>query len=377
MTRRATLAWRVGAAGLVSAACRDAIVDPLTAPPSVAAVAMRPNPLNALSVTLTCAIDHADSARVTYWSDPGVVETTPYVSISAGTTTMTVLGLLPSTAYQFAISAMGPGGVVTSDTLPFATADLPATLRDLQLTITGTSPPGYLVTEVTHDSAAYVVAFDSAARVRWYRRFAIHPDEAAMETKQLANGDFTVYVGASTGWQPVNGRYIEFRPSGEIVRVYLAGAPYYTDNHELLVSLSGDSVTASHLFGYDLRTVDLTALGGRADQLVAGHTLLRQSATGETEFLWNSWDHFTLADWVFVPPNLSLYPSIDFDHPNSLAIDRDGNYVVSFAMLGEIAKIDAVTGEMLWRFGGRHNQFTIVGDPLNGFGFQHDVHVLA
>jgi hypothetical protein len=30
-------------------------------------------------------------------------------------------------------------------------------------------------------------------------------------------GDFTVYVGASTGWQPVNGRYIQFHPDGEIV----------------------------------------------------------------------------------------------------------------------------------------------------------------
>jgi hypothetical protein len=31
---------------------------------------------------------------------------------------------------------------------------------------------------------------------------------------------------------------------------------------------------------------------------------------------------------------------------------------------------------MLWRLGGRHNEFTIVGDPLRGFGFQHDVRVL-
>ncbi|HET9707041.1 MAG TPA: aryl-sulfate sulfotransferase, partial [Gemmatimonadales bacterium] len=31
---------------------------------------------------------------------------------------------------------------------------------------------------------------------------------------------------------------------------------------------------------------------------------------------------------------------------------------------------------VVWRFGGRHNQFTIVGDGLGGFGFQHDVRVL-
>jgi len=191
-----------------------------------------------------------------------------------------------------------------------------------------------------------------------------------------STGDFTVYVGGSTGWQPVGGRFIEFRPDGEIVHSYTAGAPYYTDSHELLLSVTAGTVSAAHLYGYELRALDLTALGGRPDQLVAGHTLLRQSGSGATEFLWNAWDHLSIADWVFIPPDLASYPTIDFDHPNSLAIDRDGNYVVSFAGLGEIACIDAVTGQLLWRFGGRHNQFTILGDPLGGFGFQHDVRVL-
>jgi hypothetical protein len=122
--------------------------------------------------------------------------------------------------------------------------------------------------------------------------------------------------------------------------------------------------------------MDLTTLGGRPGQPVAGHILVRQSASGATEFLWSAWDHFSLADWLFVPANLSSYASIDFDHPNSLALDRDGNYIVSFAGLGEITKIDTVTGQMRWRLGGRHNQFSIVGDPLGGFGFQHDVRVL-
>src|SRR6266566_3689868 len=114
------------------------------------------------------------------------------------------------------------------------------------LSIVGAVPPGYLVTEVSHDSAAFVLAFDPEGRMRWYQRIPIHPDESAMETKQLPNGDFTVYVGASTGWQPVGGRYIEFRPDGTIVRVYTAGAPYYTDNHELVVTMTGDGVTAAH-----------------------------------------------------------------------------------------------------------------------------------
>ncbi len=34
------------------------------------------------------------------------------------------------------------------------------------------------------------------------------------------------------------------------------------------------------------------------------------------------------------------------------------------------------SGRVIWRFGGRNNQFTILNDPLNGFGSSHDVHVL-
>ena len=74
------------------------------------------------------------------------------------------------------------------------------------------------------------------------------------------------------------------------------------------------------------------------------------------------------ADWLFVQPGLANFTGIDFDHPNSIDQDANGNYIVSFASLGEITNIDAVTGAMLWRLGGRHNQFTFVGDLLGGFG---------
>lgn len=364
----------LGVMTLSGTACRETASAAL--PPGLAAITVMANPLNALSTVVSFRVERADSARVIYRAAGGPEAATPYYPIEDGAANVVMLGLLPNTSYACAVGALGPGGAATSDSVPYQTADLPLPVAGVRLEITGAPPPGYLVTEVSHDSTALTLAFDSAGRVRWYRSFAARPGEIAMQTEQLADGDFTVYVGASSGWQPVNGRYIEFQPDGEIVRSVTAGAPYYTDPHELLLSLALGSVSGAHLFGYDLRPMDLTALGGRPDQLVAGHTLLSQRASGATEFLWNAWDHFSVADWIFIPVNLGSYPTIDFDHPNSLAIDRDGNYVVSFASLGEITKIDSVTGAVLWRFGGRHNQFTIVGDPLGGFGFQHDVRVL-
>jgi len=367
----------LGVAALAAAGCHDtAPVESGTPPPSFTAVTVDSNAFNALSAAVAFRVQHADSARVICRSDSAPLAATPNYALFDSAASLVVLGLSAGTAYQCEVAALGPGGADSSDPVAYRTAPLPASLVGVQLAITGAPTPGYIITEVTRDTSAMTLAFDSTGRIAWYRIFPARPGETAMQTEQLPNGDFTVYVGASTGWQPVYGQFFEFRPDGGLVRTIAAPAPYYTDSHELLLSLAGDAVTAAHLYGYELRTVDLTALGGRPDQLVAGHTLLRLSASGATEFFWNAWDHFSIADWVFVPPNVGSYASIDFDHPNSLALDRDGNYVVSFASLGEITGIDATSGQVLWRFGGRHNQFTILGDPLGGFGFQHDVRVL-
>jgi outer membrane protein assembly factor BamB len=336
---------------------------------------MTANATNALSTVVSFAVVNADSARVMYWMDGDTTSATPYYAVREGSVTIVTLGLRPNALYHHVIQAVGSKGTVLSPPFELRSGDLPPSLQGVRLELSGAPSSGYVVTEVTRDTDAFVVAFDESGWVRWYRGFTVRPGEAALDSEQHPGGDFTVFIGASTGWQPVDGRYVEFRADGELVRSYAAGGPYYTDPHELV--LTGErGAQHAHLFGYDLRQVDLTAIGGRSDQLVAGHTILRLSPAGAVEFLWDAWDHASLDDWIFVPGNLAQLPSTDFDHPNSLAIDRDGNYVVSFASLGEITKIDAVTGQQLWRFGGRHNQFTILGDPLGGFGFQHDVRVL-
>jgi hypothetical protein len=84
------------------------------------------------------------------------------------------------------------------------------------------------------------------------------------------------------------------------------------------------------------------------------------------------WDHFSWADRI-EPPRDTLW---DFDHPNSLDFDHDGNYIVSYRNMGEVTKIDRRTGAILWRFGGRNNQFKIRNDPLGGFSAQHTARVL-
>jgi hypothetical protein len=361
----------VGVGAIV--ACVDGSPGPSRAP-TISALTVAPNPYNTLSFVVTFRGDRVDSARVLYREPSGAVDTTPFCRAMGDSFRLVALGLRQTTAYASIVEIRGRGGSATSDTMTFVTDSLPSVLRGVHLNgQTGTPSAGYILLSLTlpPDTTSFAIAFDGAGQVRWYRGFP--RGVSAGEAKQQANGHFTIFLGETRGWDATYGRYLEFTPSGEIVRTVDASAPFYTDNHELLLTGSDGSVDAAHFFGYELRTADLSFKGGPADALVAGHTLLRESVDGQVRFFWNAWDHFTLDDWI---EPTGVNPPLDFDHPNSLDFDRDSNYVVSFRHMGEITKIDARTGNIIWRFGGRNNQFTILNDPLGGFSAQHSVRVL-
>ena len=87
----------------------------------------------------------------------------------------------------------------------------------------------------------------------------------------------------------------------------------------------------------------------------------------EVIFQWRALDHFTVRDATH--EDTSAY-AIDFAHINSIQSDTDDNIIASFRHLDEVTKIDHISGDILWHWGGKHNQFTFVGDTLQ-FSHQH------
>ncbi|MDC3337608.1 aryl-sulfate sulfotransferase [Flavobacteriales bacterium] len=59
----------------------------------------------------------------------------------------------------------------------------------------------------------------------------------------------------------------------------------------------------------------------------------------------------------------------DYAHFNSFDEDYDGHYLVSFRHLNAIVKINSTSGEIIWRLGGKLNDFTFANDT--GFSGQH------
>ena len=361
---------------LAVAGCSSDSAGPGSSAPTIVSASIGTNPHNALSALVRYTSRNADSARLLYRrAGSNAEQSTPFYRIHADTGTLAALGLASNASYDVTLE-VSAGEVAVSTSLGITSGSLPSELSALRLNPIGTPGPGYVLTDFTSVGSAYLVALDSSGGVAWYRSFATQPGEIAIDAEQRSDGNYTLFVGVSTGWQATPGRFFEVTPAGDSVRAHAAASPFYTDPHELLFDYGNNGIERIHIIGYDQRRVDLTSVGGKPDQVVAGHVILRQSAAGAIEFVWNAWDHFSIADWIFVQPGVAQLPSIDFDHPNSIDRDEKGNYIVSFASLGEITKIDATNGQIIWRFGGRHNQFTFVNDPMNGFGIQHDVRLL-
>lgn len=174
------------------------------------------------------------------------------------------------------------------------------------------------------------------------------------------NGMFTYYL--------TNNRlFVEADTSYATVATFTARNGYRTDPHELRLLPNGHAI----LIGLDYQTVRMDTIvpGGDSAAIVIGNTIQELDQAQNVVFQWRSWDHFNITDAIH--ENLTAR-SIDYVHMNAIDIDTDGNLLLSSRHQDEITKIDRQTGNIIWRLGGRHNQFTFTNDTF-GFSYQHAV----
>ena len=363
---------------LACASCTDGPV----APPELVALgridSLVTPATNVLSRWVFATISDADSAWVEFVGTSDAMQRSPAVRAVDGRNAFLVVGFRQGESYTVRVIARSRSGRVSeSATTTTATDSVPSPLREVRYTVGGTASKGSTVLSVNLPTDSYIVVFDSAGTLRWYYEASrALPGGQVVDIHQLRAGGFLAYIGFTTGWQPVAGSYFRVGLDGTIAATLGAPAPFYTDSHEIIPLYAGDSLTGSVLFGYDIRLTDMTAYGGGTSSRLAGHYIFRQRLPATVEFFWNAWDHLSITDWIEEPLSFKTRSSIDFDHPNAMVIDRDGNYVVSWRHLAEITKIDARTGAILWRWGGVNNQFTTVNDPLGFFSGQHSIQVL-
>jgi hypothetical protein len=350
----------------------DSVARDMAGPPGPLTVtSITPDQSIPIAAQVSYSGQAADSVRAHYssadGSDTGI---TPWIPARSGA--IPLLGLRAATTYAVTLESKGIGNTATGAVANYTTPPLPTALAGVTLgLVSGTAPvAGFTLASLTvPDGDGYLIAFDGSGSIRWFRDFG---KIDVQEAKQQTNGDFTVFVGNSIGDNPTAGGFVEVTPEGDSVRTITATGSPYTDGHELqVVTDPNGHRVADYLFGYDIRSVDETATGGGASDQIAGHQLIRINAAGTVDTLLQGWNYWTPADKIDPP-----LADQSIDHPNSIDFDLDGGVIISYRNLGAILKIDPTTHAVLWQLGGTRNQFRFIGDPLNGFGGQHSVHVL-
>ena len=210
-------------------------------------------------------------------------------------------------------------------------------------------------------------AFDSAMTIP-YLMILNRNGEPVFYRQTAACWDFKLQpTGTLTYYDEFLGYFVELDSSYHVVDEYMCMNGYNTNEHELRLLPDGHA----WLMSYDGQVVgmDTVVEGGNPAALVFGLVIQELDRDKEVVFEWRSWDHFKITDAL--REDLTGM-DIDYVHGNAIEIESDGNILISSRNMDEVTKIDHATGEIIWRLGGKNNQFTFVNDP-DGFNAQHEI----
>ncbi len=178
--------------------------------------------------------------------------------------------------------------------------------------------------------------------------------------------------GTITYFDTQRGKFYALNSMYEIVDSFYCGNGFETDLHELLVLPNGHS----YLLGLDPRVIDMSQIvpGGKIDAEVIGFLIQELDRNKNVVFQWKSLDYIPVTD---ASPSIDLTAEvIDYVHSNSICVDFDDNLLLSSRHLDEITKINRQTGEIMWRLGGKQNEFNFINENYQ-FSHQHDVRRIA
>jgi hypothetical protein len=148
-----------------------------------------------------------------------------------------------------------------------------------------------------------------------------------------------------------------------------AGNGYQADLHDFQLTPGG----SAFITAYTLVDADLSSVGGARDGTLQDAIVQEIDVpTGLVMFEWHAYGHVALED-SFTHPHDDASLPWDFFHVNSISLDPwgDGNFVISSRNTWTAYEIDHVSGQILWRLGGKRSSFKM--GPGTGTAWQHDV----
>ena len=185
--------------------------------------------------------------------------------------------------------------------------------------------------------------------------------------------DFKLHEnGLLTYFDPYSKKFFALDTTFAVIDSFWVQNGPTTDEHDIKILKNGNVL----LIGYDYKSYDMSQIvpGGDRNASVIVNVVQEIDRKKTVVFEWKAYEHYKLTD---VGPEVNLLdPSFVHSHVNSIDVDLDSNLVISARNLDEITKIDRKSGNIIWRLGGKNNQFKFINDTV-GFNAQHDASILT
>jgi|GEM_PF-5888848 len=267
------------------------------------------------------------------------------------------------------VSAENGSNILNSVTLP---APFPA-VQVVNPFIDRPSPgaiilaPEYSAVPTSPDTS-YLSIIDDSAHVLWQRPTLGHMQDFKLNT----DGRYSYFDDRAAKFYAMDSTFT-------IVDSFQCPG-YTTDFHDIEL-LPHDHAL---LLAFDTeKNVDMSKyiFGGNHQAVIVGAAVMEIDSLKKPIFIWRSRDSGGYRIGDMIDSTGLKGPRVDFVHANSIFKDTDGNIVLSARHLDEITKISYDGDTILWRFGGKHNQFSLTGDSIVGdalwFSHQHHVRRIA
>ncbi len=243
---------------------------------------------------------------------------------------------------------------------------IPSGYPRVKITINDNPETGYIFLNTSWGSHPnYNMILDNTGAPVWYHR-AQDSQEIRQDLKVQPDGRITQMIDRGNR----DRLFIAMDSTYTVVDTFKAPYGFKTNEHDLKILPNGHYL----IIAEKDTLMDLGGLiPGQIMGVVQGNYLIEMDVNDNPVFIWNCFDHFTLQD--VVDKELLTGSPIDFAHMNSVDVDLDGHFLISSRNLSEITKINRQTGEIIWRLGGKNDDFRWVNDARH-ISCQHDIRVL-
>ncbi len=308
------------------------------------------NPKNPLRATIECITQQEETIQIAYWKNDAHIS---FTQASTNTNhSFTLTNLSPNTTYYYQPLRSGET-VEKVKASSFTTGAIAEDLLSVNvLQGDSTAFDGHILIRRFFKNGVDAM-LNSKGEITWYENHVdsvLRPFYYTEENSLLAIHDsLELREYAMDGSLMLQ---LDFEEKGRT-------QPFH---HEIFYNNQKQLVTLSHIE----KTFDLSSVGGNSSQNVRTDHLLVMDTSGT--LMW-SWSPFEVANPAYDPEILNRLT--DWGHANAIAIAPDGNFLISFRDFSQVWKVNATTGELIWRLG-KNGDFDMPEESF--FIRQHSIH---